>query len=86
MLMIQTLDSSVFEFKYGQELPIMKNVILLSATGETLEEIKRLFKNIPMVENSIVTWYGETANFIYINYLSSKMLNKMAVEDFIKTI
>lgn len=41
--------------------------LAVQADGDELEKIRRQFQNIPMTNNLVVRWYGETARFIFEN-------------------
>jgi hypothetical protein len=43
-------------------------IVAIQADGHELEHIRELFKNIPMTDKRVVSWHGETANFIAHNW------------------
>jgi hypothetical protein len=55
--------------KIGQPKPIVATrIVSLAADGEELQEIYRLFKNIPFrLDTKRVEWTGEVAAFIFNN-------------------
>ena len=58
------------KWSIGERMNYGGEAVLLTADGKELEEIRSKFANIPMCDNSTISWTGVFAAFIFDNFVS----------------
>ena len=58
---------STHDWYVGEAKPPVGVILELRVTGSELEEVIKLFRNIPYTDNETVIYTGEMATFIYNN-------------------
>lgn len=66
MLILGT-EAGELQFHVGDDY-VQEEVHILSADGDELDVICHYFVNIPLTKGRVITWTGETAQFILNNW------------------